>query len=661
VGLTELFVADRAQTTVTSGGTDAPVAGTVETWTVASSAMFGAAVTGVSQFHVADPVAPSEIITVTAVSGTTWTVTRGSNGVTVTHQAGFAVYQAATAAFLAGVAPVFSPPAYGAKCDGITDDTAAVAATYAAAAGNGTVLFPPGTVTCIQGGINPAGAATWGLGATVRFLAGITPVYAMFTPSAACSFWGLTFDLNSANTTNPGSNVLYSPAVYAFNASGWPGQVRLTQCTIINGWRCGLVFRGGSNNNPLLLASTPYLVDSCVITGNDYIGIYSNFAADGAVVNSYIHSNGAAGIDESGGLRNRFAGNTVASSGTHGIVSQYSYGALITGNDCTDNGVSGIVIGGGSTTISAATHFTITGNACRNNGHSTPGHGIDLDTSITGEGNTPVPAYGTVTGNTCDANVDHGIYVNNSQYVTVTGNVATGNGIDGILLAAQNCTLTGNITTGNANGVAIEGTGGGHQVGVNYSSGNSDSNFIDTASIASTYAAEGASTPGGTTSYLRADGSWSSPAASTAGNLLAVNQYAPATLTHYTSSSTTLAAMSAANMTVSFTAPADGNVLIRLTANAASPSSAVTTFWGLLDHTTGNLYGVAQGVTGVTAPCMWTCVQLITGLTPGNVYQMDWALASSTASSTVNTYAFGGTSKTVTSSVGAAVMEVYAA
>ena len=36
----ELFAANQATTTVTSGGTDAPASGTQETWTVASSSMF---------------------------------------------------------------------------------------------------------------------------------------------------------------------------------------------------------------------------------------------------------------------------------------------------------------------------------------------------------------------------------------------------------------------------------------------------------------------------------------------------------------------------------------------------------------------------------------------------------------------------------------------
>jgi hypothetical protein len=100
----ELFSANRATTTVSSGGTTAPSGGSSETWTVASSAMFGAAATGISQFHVADPAAPSEIIAVTNVSGTTWTVTRGAESTTpVTHAAGFTVYQVTTAGWLAAV------------------------------------------------------------------------------------------------------------------------------------------------------------------------------------------------------------------------------------------------------------------------------------------------------------------------------------------------------------------------------------------------------------------------------------------------------------------------------------------------------------------------------------------------------------------------------
>lgn len=99
----EVFAND-ATTTVVSGGTDAPSGGTQETWTVASSASFHSASTGVSQFHVADAAAPSEIIAVTNISGTTWTVTRGAESTTpVTHVAGFTIVQVVTAGFLGAI------------------------------------------------------------------------------------------------------------------------------------------------------------------------------------------------------------------------------------------------------------------------------------------------------------------------------------------------------------------------------------------------------------------------------------------------------------------------------------------------------------------------------------------------------------------------------
>src|SRR4051794_16319830 len=87
-------------TTVSSGGTGAVAAGTVETWTVASSASFPTVLTG-QQFHVVedDATRQSEVMLVTAVVGTTWTVTRGVEGTTpVARTAGWTVVQTVTGA-----------------------------------------------------------------------------------------------------------------------------------------------------------------------------------------------------------------------------------------------------------------------------------------------------------------------------------------------------------------------------------------------------------------------------------------------------------------------------------------------------------------------------------------------------------------------------------
>jgi hypothetical protein len=117
----EVF-ANNPSTTVSSGGTTAPAGGTVETWTVASSASFPVVEIGAQQFHVADPALPGEIITVQNISGATWTVVRGAESSPVAaHAASFTVVQVVSAGDLAGLQyPPWQFPveAYAAQGDG---------------------------------------------------------------------------------------------------------------------------------------------------------------------------------------------------------------------------------------------------------------------------------------------------------------------------------------------------------------------------------------------------------------------------------------------------------------------------------------------------------------------------------------------------------------
>lgn len=110
------------QTTVVSGGTTAPTAGTVETWTVNSSASFPGVKYGAQSIHVSDPAANSELITVQGISGSTWTVARGAEGtVPVSHAGNFTVIQVVSAGDLQGLqypAWQFPVQAYGAEGDG---------------------------------------------------------------------------------------------------------------------------------------------------------------------------------------------------------------------------------------------------------------------------------------------------------------------------------------------------------------------------------------------------------------------------------------------------------------------------------------------------------------------------------------------------------------
>jgi hypothetical protein len=98
----EIFTND-ASTTVSSGGTDSPAAGTSQSWTVNSSTGFPAAVANATGFHVIDPANPDEVMLVTNVSGTTWTVTRGVEGPVVMHASGFTVIPYLSAAVLSSM------------------------------------------------------------------------------------------------------------------------------------------------------------------------------------------------------------------------------------------------------------------------------------------------------------------------------------------------------------------------------------------------------------------------------------------------------------------------------------------------------------------------------------------------------------------------------
>lgn len=170
---------DVAITTVSSGGTTAPAAGTVETWTVASSSSFPAAQNTSAPhaaFMVVDPAAPTEWMHVTNVSGTTWTVVRGSEGATVAHSTGFTVELVVTAGWLNGIEnayPVLNPLRYGAKGDGTTDDTTALSNVLAMIpSSGGAMIIPPGYTFLVSSPLTvPANTTVMGAGASSILLA----------------------------------------------------------------------------------------------------------------------------------------------------------------------------------------------------------------------------------------------------------------------------------------------------------------------------------------------------------------------------------------------------------------------------------------------------------------------------------------------------------
>jgi hypothetical protein len=225
----ELF-ANQAQTTVSSGGTTAPAAGTSQTWTVSSSSGFPAASSAASPptfFRVTDLAASSEKMIVTNVSGTTWTVTRGAEGTTpVTHTSGFTVENVVTSAALASFAQSspdwINVASLGADPTGTTAvDTLVNAVVAGLGSQGGVIYFPTGTykvstgLTALLAGtqtvtIKGDGASAtileyYGSGDCVRLYNNQSYVYG--SPDGAASYFSGLSDLTIDGTNGTGSPV----------------------------------------------------------------------------------------------------------------------------------------------------------------------------------------------------------------------------------------------------------------------------------------------------------------------------------------------------------------------------------------------------------------------------------------------------------------------
>lgn len=200
---------------------DAPASGTSETWTVTSSTGFPAASSSAvppSQFSIADPAAPAEIMWVTSISGTTWTVIRGAEGTnTVVHGVNAQLYQVVSAGDLTSMkqatGAVVAPVTIGSTL------TETVVCTYQPVAGEivaGTTFELIATGT-LQAATSTTGVLVW----TLRW-GGVTGTSLLsLTNGSNCSLFstgmsaaaGVPFDVNGTvtfvSTTSVVANLNY--------------------------------------------------------------------------------------------------------------------------------------------------------------------------------------------------------------------------------------------------------------------------------------------------------------------------------------------------------------------------------------------------------------------------------------------------------------------
>lgn len=187
---------------------DAPASLTAETWTVTSSAQFPTAsntAVPASSFNIADQAAPTELIQVSNVASTTWTLIRGVEGTTpVTHAAGATFYQVVSAGDLAAMKQATGATVAGASVSNTASET--LICTYQpvtgeVAAGASYTALAYGAITTASA-VATAYLLTWrlrwgGIGGTIILaMATGTNCPSLITSIAA----GSSFDVNAAVT-----------------------------------------------------------------------------------------------------------------------------------------------------------------------------------------------------------------------------------------------------------------------------------------------------------------------------------------------------------------------------------------------------------------------------------------------------------------------------
>lgn len=135
------------------------------------------------------------------------------------------------------------------------------------------------------------------------------------------------------------------------------------------------------------------------------------------------------------------------------------------------------------------------------------------------------------------------------------------------------------------------------------------------------------------------------------GGLLAVVQYRPGSATDVPTTGTTLTAVDATNLSVTFTAPASGKVLVRLSSTGYANATTSHLMWGVLDSGGAVVYA-ASYVTQSASQQAHHRSFLVTGLTASASYTYRFAHARSAATNGSTRY--GGND-------GPAVIEVWEA
>lgn len=388
-------------------------------------------------------------------------LSNGGSGAALAVDSGFVqLSHVPTHGFVDAGSEVFDVRAYGAVTPDASDALEAALAA-AAADGGGIVYLPQGSYVVSRPISIPSGVTLRGAGRAASVLktpAAVLASVLSIVDSSDVTVEDLGIDMSGATIDNNTQGIGISIAASSKDVLRTViRNVAITKAPI-HGIQAATASHLAPTNNTLQLELD--LLDT-LVTFCGPPGETSPAVGHGIIINNAtsvrcrgmrVNHNAASGLVINACTDVEISSCEAQFNGNHGISTSAGLGSArlaIVGNDCSFNGTKKIGLGDGIVISAGVTDFVLVGNVCCNN------YGINLDVDVTHPDHSLLPpSIGVVSGNVCNGSVIlHGLSINHGVGVTISGNTAVGNKLNGMTLPnSQSLNVTGNIVGNNAAG-----------------------------------------------------------------------------------------------------------------------------------------------------------------------------------------------------------------